>query len=397
MNSVVFKTFWKVMNKYKGMVITYTAFLIFFSTFNFKSGNNTTEFVDSKPDILIVNSDTKEGVTGNLIKYLKKNCNVKKVKNNYNADDLNDDKVDKDEAVNDALFYRDVNYVIYIPKDYRTDFLNKHDPQIKIKTTGDYSASLANMILERYVKVANVYNDADLSEDTIIKCINDTLAKKTKVKVTSKLDTNKLNRATSYFNFTNYCTLAGCIYVICLVLSSFRNKKISKRTTISGLDYKKYNMQLMIANSIFALALWLVYVILGCILMGKIMFSVYGVVYMVNSLVFSVCSLTLAFLIANLSSNKEVINGIVNVVALGSSFLCGAFVPMEWLPDGVLKAAHIFPSYYFVKNNEIVKTMEVFNSNTLKPIIINMVVVIAFSALFIVLSNIVAGRKRKLA
>ena len=33
--------------------------------------------------------------------------------------------------------------------------------------------------------------------------------------------------------------------------------------------------------------------------------------------------------------NKNAINGIINVVALGSSFLCGTFVPVEFLPNRV--------------------------------------------------------------
>ena len=380
----VLKTYFKVLNKYKATVIVYTAFLIFFSGFNFKSGNNTTDFQASKPDVLVVNEDRNEGVTANLITYIDKNCNIKKIKK------------DKD-AINDALFYRDVNYIIYIPKDYRTDFLNKDDPQIKVKSTGDYASYLAKMMLERYLKVANVYNDSDMSEDVMIKCINETLAKQTKVKITSKLDTNSLTHATSYFNFTNYCALAGCIYVIVLVLSSFREEKIRKRTVISSMNYKKYNNQLMFSNGIFALILWLFYVILGCILVGDIMFTKYGMLYILNSFIFMLCTLTLAFLIANLVSNKEALNGIVNVLALGTSFLCGAFVPMEWLPDGVLNAAHIFPSYYFIKNNEIIKTMEKFNMDTLKPLIFNSIVVIVFAVVFVVVNNIITGRKRRFA
>lgn len=378
----VLKTYFKVLNKYKATIIMYTAFLIFFSGFNFKSGNNTTDFQATKPDVLIVNNDMKEGVTANLIKYIEKNCNVKKIKN------------DK-EAVNDALFYRDVNYIIYIPKDYRTDFLNKHDPQIKVKSTGDYASSLAEMMLERYIKVANVYNDSDMAEDDMIKCINSTLSKQTKVKITSKLDINNLSHATSYFNFTNYCILAGCIYVIGLVLSSFREEKIRKRTIISGMDYKKYNNQLMLSNGIFAFIFWLFYIVLGFILVGDIMFTKYGMLYILNSFVFNVCTLALAFLIANLVSDKDALNGIVNVLALGTSFLCGAFVPMQWLPDGVLKAAHVFPSYYFIKNNETIKTLEEFSMNTVKPIIINMVIVLVFAVGFVVVNNVIIGRKRK--
>lgn len=378
----VLKTYFKVLNKYKATIIMYTAFLIFFSGFNFKSGNNTTDFQATKPDVLIVNNDMKEGVTANLIKYIEKNCNVKKIKN------------DK-EAVNDALFYRDVNYIIYIPKDYRTDFLNKHDLQIKVKSTGDYASSLAEMMLERYIKVANVYNDSDMAEDDMIKCINSTLSKQTKVKITSKLDINNLSHATSYFNFTNYCILAGCIYVIGLVLSSFREEKIRKRTIISGMDYKKYNNQLMLSNGIFAFIFWLFYIVLGFILVGDIMFTKYGMLYILNSFVFNVCTLALAFLIANLVSDKDALNGIVNVLALGTSFLCGAFVPMQWLPDGVLKAAHIFPSYYFIKNNETIKTLEEFSMNTVKPIIINMFIVLVFAVGFVVVNNVITGRKRK--
>ncbi len=77
-----------------------------------------------------------------------------------------------------------------------------------------------------------------------------------------------------------------------------------------------------------------------------------GVVYIINSLVLTICATTIAFLIGNLVSNKGTINGIVNVVALGSSFLCGAFVPMEWLPDSVLKIAHTLPTFYNIRINE---------------------------------------------
>ena len=107
-----------------------------------------------------------------------------------------------------------------------------------------------------------------------------------------------------------------------------------------------------------------------------------------------ICTLALAFLIANLVSNKETLNGIVNVLALGTSFLCGAFVPMQWLPDGVLKAAHVFPSYYFIKNNEIIKSMENFSMDVVKPVIINMIIVLVFAIGFVVINNVITGKKR---
>ncbi|MCI8654808.1 MAG: ABC transporter permease [Clostridia bacterium] len=377
----VFKTFLKVLNKCKAPIIMYTVILIFFGGFNMTTSENSTNFVASKPDLLIINNDEEVGITKNLIDYMSKNNNIINIK---------DDK----EAINDALFYRDVNYIIYIPNNFREDFLNKREPQIEIKSTGDYQSSLAEMMLERYMKVANIYNKTLTSEEEIITNINDTLEKQTEVEITSKLDTDNLSKATFYYNFANYALLAGCVYVICLILSSFKNEKIRKRTIISSMNYKEYNRKLLISNGLFAIVLWGFYVLLSYILLGKIMFTMHGLFYIINSLIFTICSLTISFLIGNLVNNKNAINGIVNVVALGSSFLCGAFVPMEWLPDTVLKIAHILPSYWYIKTNELLKTVETFNFETIKPMAINMLVILAFSIIFVIITNSISSRKK---
>lgn len=377
----VFKTFLKVLKSCKTSIIIYTVLLIIFGGLNMQTSETSTSFVSTKPDILIINNDENKGITKDLINYIKNNSNIINIDNN-------------EDAINDALFYRDVNYIIYIPKNYREDFLNNKNPKIEIKSTKDYNASLANIMLEKYIKIANIYNTKLDNEEEIIKNINKTLEVNTKVELTSKLDTNQLSKATFYYNFMNYSLLAGLVYVICLILSSFNEQRIKKRTIISSMKTSEHNRKLLLSNGLFAIILWMFYVILGFILIGDIMFSLHGLIYIINSFIFMLCSLTIAFLIANLVNNKNAINGIVNVVALGTSFLCGAFVPMEWLPNSVLNIAHILPSYWYIKTNEILKELEVFNFETLKPIIINMGIVLLFSILFIVITNIISKKKR---
>lgn len=379
----IFRTFLKILNKNKFIIIMYTIFLISFGGFNMQTSDNNTSFVASKPDIMIVNYDEETGITKDLINYLTDNSNIIKLNNN-------------DEAINDGLFYRDVNYVIYIPKNYSRDFMNGKNPQIAVKSTGNYEASFAEMLLSRYIKVANIYRKSINNEDELISKINETLSKQSDIEITSKLDTNSLTKVAFYYNFASYSILACLVYVICLVLSSFKDLKIQKRTIISSTNYKKLNRQLLLSNSLFSIVLWSLYVILSFILIGNIMFSTQGIIYLVNSFMFTMCATTIALFIGNLVSNKNAINGIVNVIALGSSFLCGAFVPMEWLPDGVLKFAHILPSYYYISNNEVLKTLEVFNFDTMKPIIINMLVMLGFSVVFIILTNIVSKKKQKI-
>lgn len=379
----VFKTFLKVLNKYKVTIIMYTVILVAFGGFNMKTSDNSMNFVSSKPDVLIINQDKEEGITKNLVEYIKNNSNIIEVK-------------DDEEAINDALFYRDVNYIIYIPENYREDFLNGKNPKIEIKSTGDYQSALAEMMLERYIKLANTYQGSIKSEEELINKINDTISNQTEVEITSKLDTDNLAKASFYYNFLSYSMLAGLVFVICSILSSFKEEKVSKRTTISSMNYKEFNRKLLLSNSLFAIVMWLLYVILSFILVGDIMFTMHGLVYIINSFVFTICALCIAFLIGNLVINKNAINGIVNVVALGSSFLCGAFVPMEWLPDAVLKIAHILPSYYYINSNEILKEVETFNFETLKPIFTNMGIVLIFAVGFVILTNIISKKKRRI-
>ena len=377
----VFRAFLKVLNKCRVPIIIYTVILIAFAGFNMQTSDNSTNFVATKPDVLIINNSRESKLITNFIDYIKSNCNIIDIKNN-------------EEAINDALFYRDVNYIIYIPINYKEDFFNGKNPVIEIKSTGDYQASFAEMILSRYIKVANTYCKNIKDEDELISKINDTLSKQVDIEITSKLDTNSLDRATFYYNFTNYSILAGCVYVICLILSSFKDTKIQKRTIISSMKYKEYNRKLLLSNSLFAITMWLFYVILSFILVGNIMFTMHGLMYIINSFVFTICALVIAFLIGNIILNKNAINGIVNVVALGSSFLCGAFVPMEWLPDSVLKIAHVLPSYYYISNNEIIKQLETFSIESFRTIIMNIAIIIVFTIVFFIISNIVSKSKK---
>lgn len=377
---IVFKTFLKVLKSCKIPIILYTVLLIVFGGVNTKTEDNSMSFTASKPDVLVINNDKNEGITKNLVEYIEKNSNIANIENN-------------EDAINDAIFYRDVNYVIYIPENFNEEFLAGKNPELKTKSTGDYYSSLAEMMVERYIKVANIYVSQFNDEEEIIKDINETLDKQAKIEITSKLDTDSLYKATRYFDFANYTILAGCIYIICLILSSFRAENIKRRTMVSSTNYKKFNRKLLISNSLFAITLWLFYVILGIILIGDVMLTNNGIILIINSFVFTISALTLGFCIGNMINNKNAVNGIVNVMALGTSFLCGSFVPVRYLPDFVLKIAHIFPSYYYVNNNQLVGKLEVINIETLKPILINMGIMLVFSIIFVILSNIFSKKK----
>ena len=378
----VFKTFWKIVNKYKGTIILYTVMLISFGGINLASNDTTTTFTSTLPNIAIVNNDQNSVLTNNLISYLSENSKVVDIEND-------------EEKINDALFYRDVSYVVYIPKNYTNDVLKGMNPTINIKSTNDYTSSLEEMMLTDYLNLQNTYLKLTTDQAKLTNYINDTLKDKSEVVLTSKVDTKSLSKVSRYFNFASYSILAVVIFIITLVLTSFKEKTVNKRIVVSSMNYKKHSGLILKSSLLYALIVWALFSLLAIILLGKSLLNIRGLLLSLNTLVFTLQALTFALLISSLVNNKDAIGGIVNVVALGSAFLCGAFIPSMYLPEKVVSISHIFPAYYYNNSNDLVTSLEVINLTTLKPFITNIMMMLVFMLVFIVLNNFVIKYKRK--
>lgn len=380
---IVFKTILKILNKLKGLIILYTIMLISVTLVNQTSGN-VDSFEEVKPSVIIVNNDkSKNGVTNHFIKYLENHMEVKDI------------DIGNEEKIDDALFYRDVSLVVYIPDGFGDDLLDNKDVSVEYKISGDKGSSYGKMLVQNYFDSFNIYNNY-YDGDELFDRLDNALNIDVNVEVKSKVDTNSLSRMARFFNFLNYAILAGCVYSISMILASLKSENVRKRTIVSSYDYKKYNRIVLEACSIVIIGMWLLYMILALIIFKDLFISMNGLWYVINSFVFSLCSLCIGFLIGNITQNKGAISGIVNVVSLGSSFLCGCFVPFEFMPDYVIKIAHIFPTYYFVINNEALKVMDNFSLSSVSPLIFNMGIVLLFGVCFVIITNYVSKKKQVL-
>ena len=374
----IFKTYWKIVKKNIGIIILYTVMLLVFGTMNLKANKNSFEFISSKPDIIIVNNSSGI-ITDNLISYLKTNANVK------NITDEND--------IDDAVFFRDANYVIYIPKDFETKLESGKEFNIDIKTNNSYDSYIASELLNRYLdvfsKYMNLYNDKILA----IQKLDNTLNKKASVVIESK--TNLNSKTSLFYNFSSYSIMAIVIYIICLVLSSFNDEKISKRTSVSGMNYKTFNNYLYISSFTFTFIIFIVYLILSFLILKSSILNINGILYGLNMFIFFIVSFTMAILISNLVKSKGAISGVVNVISLGSAFLCGAFIPVKYMPSFALKIAHIFPTFYFIDNNEYIASIQNFDKASYDFVLKNFIIMTVFIIFFLILNTLVTRLKRK--
>ncbi|HPF83735.1 MAG TPA: ABC transporter permease [Bacilli bacterium] len=377
-----FKTYFKVLKQDKFVIIMYTAILLVFTVFSTTSGDTTTSFEASKPSVKIVNNDTNSEIVKNITNYLDKNAEIIELE-------------DDEDVISDALFYKDVNAVIYIYEGYTEDYLNNKEKPLEVSFTADYQGSYTQMLLERYFKIADVVNNNITSSKEIVSNINSSLDQEKEIEVKSTLDTSKLSKANYYFTFANYSILAVCIYMIAVVMGTFNETNIKKRNIVSSRKISLFTRDLYLGNLVFTLIVWAFVVALSFFVVGDVILTTNGLWLIFNSLIFTLTALGIGFLTGNILKNKDAVTGIMNVVALGSSFLCGCFVPIDFLPDTVVTISKLLPSYWYVKNNNLIAGIESFDSTAIFNILTNIGVMLVFAIILFALALIYNKRHQR--
>lgn len=371
----VFSNYFKIIKKYKTVIIMYTVIAIFFAVISTLNSQNTTDFVSTKPNVAIINNDENTEFIKSFNNYISENTKIINIENSENA-------------MQDALFFRDVSYILIIPDNYTSDFFSGLEPKIKTLKTPDSNATFTEMLLNRYLKMANIYVEAGMSQAEVASHIQEDLKNETSIVLDSKTNKSNLTNMAYYYNFANYSFLFICIYIIGIILTSFNDEKIKKRNLISKIPYKKISNQLFAGSLCVISLIWILYVIISLVLYKEAMITKIGILLIINSFVFCVTAASIGFLIGNIVKSKEASSGIVNVIALGSSFICGAFVPQEFLGQTVLNIAKILPSYWYISNNNYITSLTSFDIQSLKPVILNMLVVLIFGTIIISITRI---------
>ena len=391
---IVFKTFWRIMKRYWWIVFIYVAILTSLSVINLKTAP-VTDFVDTKPEVTILSQDSSDldtkPFTKNFLDYLSKNTQII---------DLNESET------TDALFYQEISMILYLPKDLESKILSGQKVTLDYRTSGNYTAELSKNLIKRYFELQRTEilesknsskeqsNIPSEDSEKIISRLNQRLDQSPTIRLASKNATN-LSKIAAFFNFASYTIMAIILYVTCFINASFNKSPVKKRTMVSSLHLKKYNLSLLLANSIFAFSVFALLTILSFIVLGDIVLTPFFIFQILNILLYTLAALTLAELVSTFNLSRDAVSGVVNLLSLAPAFLSGAFVPTYFLPSFVLTIAHIFPTYWFIDTNSKITTMTEFSFNSFLAILPNLLVLVLFSIIFIV-ANLVLSKKKRI-
>lgn len=363
----VFKGFLQVLIRNIAFVILFTTIMVVMGLTVFQtSPSSSGDFTPSKPTVLVINRGNDTALTRSFNSYLA--GQTKKA-----------DTGSSEREIDDALYYETLSYVVYLPHDFTTTILKGEKPVVDIKTRASSESASAEVLVSRFLRLATGYGQYLTDEDELVKAVNSSLKLDSKVSLTSHLDQKTLHNVTALYNFGSYTLLAGGAYVITMILAAFSVVNIRKRTLVSPARPIRIDLSLIAGCALIVAFLVALNVLLVRILLPGIADTGREGLYALNIAAFGLPVLAIGFFIAKITNNKEALSAIVNVVALASAFLCGAFIPRELMPDAVVAIGRALPTFYYIDNNNALAEMTSFSGATASQFWVNIGVQVVFT------------------
>jgi ABC-2 type transport system permease protein len=349
---------------------------------------STDQFEAKKVSVMVINKDGENGLINGFLNYLEDYVNFVEPKKNV-------------EAIRDALYNREVSYILTIPEGFTDSFYNNGSINLMKQTAPDSMEAITiDNAIDNYFNISLVYRGylPDAGADEISSYVKANLQEKTTVQLnTEQKDSvssgNSQNKY--YFNYLGYIMIAIFITSVSSVMFSFHGLDIRRRHFASPITVRDLNVQLILANLIFVMIYLVIFIIAGYILNKDRIINANTVLFWLNSLAFALVILSVSYLIGISVKSKKAISAISTAGSVGLAFLSGMFVPQEFLGTPVLKVASFTPVYWFVKANNTIEFVTQTSWSQLSDIASYMAIQLGFAAAIISIALVVSKRKRQ--
>jgi ABC-2 type transport system permease protein len=383
----VFKVYFKIIKANMSQMFIYLVVFLAISLLYSLSATTKNEenFSQTKTNVAFINLDENTALITGFKEYLSKSANFIDVEN-------------KPEKLQDALFFREVEYIVTIPKGFTQDFLKGKPTELqKIVVPNSTSRMYVDMSINKYFNMARVYinNSPGITPENLAKEVSKGSSLNTKVELKS-FGVKKQNNtfAVASFNYLAYSLFSVLILGVSSILMVFNDKNLNRRNLCSPMKNRSFNLQLIMGNLVFALATYVVMAGFGFLLNREHMMSYNGLLLCINALVFTIVALSISYLVGLLIKNKNAQSAIANVLTLGLSFISGVFVPQEVLSAKAMSIASFTPTYWYVKGNNVIGKLSNFSFDNLSPVFTYMLIELGFAVAVFSVALVVSKQKR---
>lgn len=379
----VFKYYFQIVKKGTiGSILMYLgisiAICICFGSF---SNSDTNDFEQTRYNVTIYDNDNSE-LSKSFTEYMKKYADIVDVKN---------DEMSR----KTALYYKNSNAIITIPEDFEKSFEGENPLQLDVQTLdGTAQSAYCKIHINNYLNTVSMYKKTTtLPIDEINNLVQKDLDVNTNVKFSKETVTTSFSSKNLFINYFNYFIFSTAIIVIMNIAVTFKKKELNKRLNASSQTLKSINIKLFLCHLTIMLLMYLTFMLVGAIMYKLLPTTKEQILFYINAFIISLVALGIALMLSNVVKRKF-IAPVVTVIALGTSFLGGSFVPQEYLSGAAKISSVINPVYWYVKANNTISSISTYSFDNLKNVFGYMSIEILFFAAFITISFVMDKRKR---
>ncbi|KAB1440524.1 ABC transporter permease [Candidatus Galacturonibacter soehngenii] len=378
----VFKAYFKILRDSIPGLFIYLVIFIAISFFLSGSGKESTAttFTKNKVKIAVINED--EGGLGEGLKsYLSQIHTLVPTEN------------DK-EMLQDQLYYRNIEYILFIPKDFTNKIKNNEKEHLceNVKVPASYTGKYLDSQVDQYISTLITYVIAGIDDKQALEYTKSDLEKEVSVQLLN--ESISISKADDYyyFKYLPYIFISVVVMGISPILMTFYKKEINERNLCSPMTLKTKSIGLVAGSIVTVLGIFVLFLVFAFFLYGKNMEFEKTILYIINCISFLSFATGLGYLVSIFSSNHNILNMITNVCGLGMSFLGGIFVPREVLGEKVIALSKFLPTYWYVNAVEAIQEVKI-NPSIMKEFQINIGVQLLFAIAMFAIA--LAGTKYK--
>ncbi len=346
----VFKTFFKISLRFLPSVIIYIVIFGILSMVlpNTVQNSNEKTFTAAKLKIAVIDNDNST-ISQGLCEYLDEIHTIV---------DIGTD----DETWRDELFFHNVIYILVI-NDGLEENIESGIYENLITAYEDPASNSSYIVASQvntYLNTVKGYMLADMSADDSVKEASKTVAKETEVSYLNEdnVQTQSLSGVFYYFNYIPYIMLCMLINSLGPMLVIWNRPEIKSRTAISSLSLTQRTSALFGAAATFAIFVFTLLIAFGAVTYSNDFFCRKGALYLLNAFVYLIVTISITFLVSQLTRHVNMLNMFSNAIGLSSSFLCGIFVQRSLLPDKVIAFSKCLPTYWYINVTEELKNFD---------------------------------------
>lgn len=378
-----YRCFMSIIKKNKGTLILY--FVIFgvllLILTNSNQSTSSQMYKDEQIPFTVINRDNSE-LGKSITKMLSKNNKFVNLE-----DDIS--------VLQQQMFYRKIYYALIIPEGYEEAVKSGEDMtllnyKVKDSSMGYY----LDLKVSNYIKTIKSYMASGLSLEDAVSKSDKTVEKTIDVNVKKQKNVVSYSGDFYYYMVIPYIFMALIISAIGPVYIAFGKKGIRNRIASSSLTIKSQNLQFVLGAATVSGLILVIFNVLAYILYHEHITPEKMLLYFLNTLCFIMISIGLTILIGNIATSDAILASMVNVVALGTSFLGGVFVPIEVFGSTMKNVAKYMPTYWYISGvNDIVK-VDTLTGDIVKKIFASMGVQLLYAVAFMCVAAAIIRRKR---